>query len=313
MENQISRRSFLKTGALIGAGAFIGGNAVSDLISGKNDLFAMDKVDLSVVKSKEYYKSTIKAVEMIGGINKFVSKGSRVGLLINSRYNKPGTYVKPEIALAAINMCYEAGAKEIISLENVTDSFWRLSNLSKWNTENIEKVKQAGNNFKKMQISKGVSLKEAEVESAFLDCDVLINIAIIKDHEGIKKTGTLKNYMGLTSHTTNRYFHFGSNAKDWYSDVTFLSQCIADINLLRKTDLCIIDATEIITTNGPFGPGNVTKPLKVAAGTDRVAVDSYGAKLLGYKPSDIMPIRLAGKHNLGEMDLSKIKIKEIEI
>lgn len=313
MALQFNRRSFLKTGALIGAGSLFTKNAFANLLSGPGAIFAAEKIDISVVQGSDYYKSTIKAVEMLGGMKKFVPKGSTIGLLVNSRYNKPGTYVKPEITLAVINMCFDAGAKEIISLENVTGEYWDLSSLSKQHSDRIKKIKQAGNNFTNVKIEKGVALKEAEVEKAFLDCDVLINIPIFKDHEGIKTTGTLKNYMGLTTHKTNQFFHFGSKAKDWYSDVNFLSQCIADINLLRKPNLCVADATEYITTNGPFGPGNVVKQRKVIAGTDCVAVDTYGAKLLGLKPAEILPIKMAFNHKIGEMDLSKLTIKEDKV
>ncbi|MFO7447995.1 MAG: DUF362 domain-containing protein [Ignavibacteriaceae bacterium] len=305
-----NRRDFLKTGAFLSAGALIHLDLESYSKTVSN--ISSEKTDLSVVHGNDYYANTFKAVEMLGGMKKFVSKNASVGLLVNSRYNKPGTYVKPEITLAAVNMCLTAGAKEIISLENVTSSYWRLSSFSAKHSNVINKIRNAGGNYKKMKIPKAVSLKEAEVEKAFLDCDVFINIPIFKQHEGIRATGCLKNLMGLTSYDTNKYFHFGSNGSDWYSDVTFLAQCIADINLLRKTDLCIADATEYISTNGPFGPGNVVKAKKIVAGTDIVAVDSMGAKILGYKPSDILAVKFADKHGLGKMDLSGKNIKEIE-
>jgi uncharacterized protein (DUF362 family) len=55
------------------------------------------------------------------------------------------------------------------------------------------------------------------------------------------------------------------------------------VNLVRKPDLCIVDETEVITTNGPQGPGKLIKPQRVFAGVDRVAVDMYDANLLGVK------------------------------
>jgi uncharacterized protein (DUF362 family) len=304
-----SRRSFLKAGALI-TGTFIAGNFSGPLAKAAN-FFTEDSFDLSVVKGDDYYKSTIKAVDALGGMKKFVGKGSTVGLLVNSRYNKPGTYVKPEITIAALAMLLDAGAKKIVSLERVTSSYWQLSSFSKKHQEKIKEIKQAEENFKEVPINGAVSLKKAEVIKEFLECDAFINIPIFKEHEGIRKTGNLKNLMGLTSYSTNRYFHFGSNASDWYSDAAFLSQCIADVNLLRKPALCICDATEYITTNGPFGPGEVTKAKKIVAGTDRVAVDAYGAQILGYNPKDILPIKMAAEHGMGEIDLKKIKIKEI--
>jgi hypothetical protein len=44
-----------------------------------------------------------------------------------------------------------------------------------------------------------------------------------------------------------------------------------------------------------------------------VAVDSYGATLFGMKGSDLGVVKLADKAGLGRMDLSKLKIKRIQI
>lgn len=314
MPVQLNRRTFLKAGTLLSAGAFFSNEFFRNMPSYfSGDIFESDNPELFVAEGDDYYSNTMRAIAMMGGMKNFVKKDSVVGLLINSRYNKPGTFVKPDIALAAINMCFAAGAREIISLENVSDSYWNLSSLAKKHSDVIKRIRKAGSNFSRVKIPKGISLKEAEVEKDFLRCDVFINIAIFKQHEGIRITGCLKNLMGLTSYRTNDYFHNGSNSGGGYSDVVFLSQCIADINLVRKADLCIADATEFITSNGPFGPGKVVKAKKVIAGTDIVAIDAFGAKILGYNPEDILPIKMASKHGLGQMDLKKIKIRESRV
>ncbi len=305
-----SRRAFLKAGALIGAGVFIGRGGAG-LFAGTSHLFPDNLPDVSVVHGEDYYGMTVKAVEALGGMKRFVGRGSTVGLLVNSRYNKPGTFVKPEIAIAALDMCFAAGAKKIVSLENVSGSYWRLSGFSKSHSDVIDAVENVGSNYKEVRIPEGVSLKEAEVQSALLECDTFINMPIFKQHEGVKITGCLKNLMGLTSRDTNGYFHNGSGKSGWYSDVPFLSQCIADVNLVRKADLCIADATEFITSNGPFGPGNVKKAGKIVAGTDIVAVDAVGAEILGHTPADILPISMAHKHGLGEFELKKVNVREL--
>jgi len=135
---------------------------------------------------------------------------------------------------------------------------------------------------------------------------------ITKEHSGNNFSGAMKNLMGLNSPGSNRTFH----RKNWTmirDDIEHLDQCIADLNTIIHPDLCIIDATEFIITNGPNGPGKLLKPLKVIAGTDRVAIDSYCATLFGYKPENIIAIKKAYEHGIGEMNLNKIKIKEIEI
>ena len=137
-----------------------------------------------------------------------------------------------------------------------------------------------------------------------------INLPITKDHMGNKFTGTMKNLMGLSSPKTNRTFHTGNFKND---DINHLDQCIADLNTLIKPVLCVVDATEFIITNGPFGPGKLHKPQKVVAGTDRVAIDAYCASLWGLKGEEIIMIREGHALGLGEIDLAKRKIKEVEM
>jgi uncharacterized protein (DUF362 family) len=120
----------------------------------------------------------------------------------------------------------------------------------------------------------------------------------------------MKNLMGLNYRPNNRLFH----KEDWTTNpesIQFLDQCIVDLNKVIKPALCVVDATEFITTNGPFGPGELIKPQKVIAGVDRVAIDAYCATLWGLTGEDIYAIKLGSEQGLGEMDLNKVGIKEI--
>jgi len=115
----------------------------------------------------------------------------------------------------------------------------------------------------------------------------------------------------LNSPGSNRTFH----RDGWETDIDaigHLDQCIADLNTVISPDLCVVDATEFITTNGPFGPGELTRPGKVVAGTDRVAIDAYCCTLWGLEGKDIIHIRKAHEHGLGEIDLTKLCIEERE-
>ena len=58
---------------------------------------------------------------------------------------------------------------------------------------------------------------------------------------------------------------------------------------------------------------DIAKPQKVVAGIDRVAVDSYGATLLGLQGAEVSMIADAGKLGLGEIDLAKVRIEELEV
>jgi uncharacterized protein (DUF362 family) len=210
-------------------------------------------------------------------------------------------------------MCFEAGAKEVGLIKRTNRSYWRRSALSKELQDQARGLRDYSGNFTGVAVKRGISLKEAEVAKALMDCDVFIDIPIAKHHDGVLFTGALKNMMGSLSQRSLHFFHFSTGGSGYYDDVEFLAQCIADFNLVRKPDLCVFDATEMITTNGPFGPGKLVKPQTVFAGVDRVAVDVYGANLLGVKGDEILITRMAHQHGLGEINLSKLQVQEVAL
>jgi uncharacterized protein (DUF362 family) len=306
----LSRRTFLSTATTVTLAAVFGSKraAASDLIAHEN------LPDLAVVKGSNYYDATIRAIDELGGIRRFVPHGSRVGLLVNSPWEKPGTYTKPQIALAVLTQCMNAGAKEIISLEDAPLSYWKRGSLSKEHQDFVAALKPPGATTT-IAVNGGTRLKEIDIVKDFLDCDVLINVPIFKDHDGVRLTGTLKNIMGVTSSSTNRHFHNVSliPVEGYYRDPLHLAECIAEANLVRKPTLCVADGTEIITTNGPSGPGRIARPQVVVAGTDRVALDSYGATLLNLRPDEIPTIRRASELGLGSMDLDRLRISQVDL
>ncbi len=310
MSESLTRRSFIKGSTVLGASSILGSSVVGWM---QKLAFAQGNVDIAAVKGPDYFQNTIHAVEILGGMGKFVSKQSKVGLLINSPWDHPGSYVKPEITLAVIQMCRDAGAKEIGVFKSPGNSYWRRSALSEKFRDEVRSTRSLEGRYTEVSIPRGRALKKAEIAKGLLDCDVFINVPIAKDHNGVRFTGAMKNMMGATSSSTNWFFHSGSGARGYYDDVEHLSQCIADVNLVRKPDLCIVDGTEVVTTNGPQGPGRLLKPQKVFAGVDRVAVDAYGANLLGVKGEEIRTTQKAHEHGLGEIQLARLRIQEVTL
>jgi uncharacterized protein (DUF362 family) len=293
-----NRREFLKKSLLMGAGISL----IPELA--KSSFNGSAAIDISAVKGSDYFNCTITAVEKLGGISKFVPKGSRVALLHNAPnwWSRPGSHTNTDVVLAAIKLLNDAGAKEIIWLINPADDFYKRSSRSEQFSSLTKEIKSNSGEHKETEIPKGVSLKSAKIIKDLFDCDVFINIPITKHHAGCDMSNNLKNFMGNCKGETNKFFH--SSTDD------FLSQCIADVNLVRKPDLCICDATEVLKTNGPAGPGEIIKPQKVYAGTDPVAMDAYGSTLLGAVPGTIRTTVMAAKHGLGEMELSKVNVLE---
>ncbi len=306
----MDRRNFIQRSLALGAAALTAGGG----FAGTSRLTAGATLpDLAVVEGDDYFAATLKAVDMLGGMKSFVSRGDRVALLINSPWKNPGTSTNPDIALAVLKMVVDAGASEVFSVENASEDYWQRTPAYEKFKELVGMVKQGGGKDRSVEIPKGVYLKKANTSAALLDCDVLIDIPIFKNHNGTHFSGNLKNMMGSTDRSTNRFFHLGGGAKGFYDDVEHLSQCIADFNLVRKPDLCLGDGTVFITENGPAGPGNLKTARTIVAGRNPVTVDSYGATLLELKPDEVLMITMAHKHGLGELDLTKVTIKKAAV
>jgi len=311
MSRTIGRRDFIKTSA--GAGLTL---AVGKALGAASGGAAKAKASVVAVGiSDDFGQAAVKAVELLGGMKKFVKKGAKVALLPNVQSRHPGSFTKPEILRAVIRLCKKAGAAEVNCLSWQTVKQWDDTGLKA-----VIESEEAGLMiferdealFKPVPVPGGVALKEARILAALDDHDVFINMPITKDHAGNKFTGTMKNLMGLNSPVNNRTFH-RPNWKTDPDDVAHLDQSIVDLNKAVKPALNIVDATEIIVTNGPFGPGQLFRPQKVVAGTDRVAIDAYCASLWALKPEEIVQIKRGADQGLGEINLNKVVLKEEDV
>jgi len=316
VNQKLNRRDFIKRGAGTGV-ALLGANALwpsprrGPELSGSADF-----PDIAVVQGPDCNEGARKAVEILGGMGRFVPRGARVAILPNSQSHHPGTFTKPEIVRAVVRMCREAGAREVNCLSWLPARFWTATGLDSVLEEEgaVLKIVDAkdASLFEPVGLPEGRILKEARIMRELAENDCLINLPITKDHAGNRFTGAMKNLMALNFADVNRTFHSG-DFKTKPDDIDRLDQCIADLNLAVTPALCVVDATQIILTNGPFGPGELASPQKVVAGVDRVAIDSYCASLRNLRGDEILMIRKGHAHGLGEIDLGKVRIRETSI
>ena len=303
----IPRREFVKlTLTLAGAAA------LAPLPSFGRPLPPEGFPDIASVKGADAYTATLKAIELAGGMGRFLGRSGKIGLLVNAPtwWKLPGSHTSTDVVLAVIESCLKAGFKDIVFLQNPASGFWERSKRSASLPDVVKSVKAAWGDKVEIAVKGGLALKKARVARDLLEVDAVIDLPIAKDHAGTRYSGCLKNMMGACADETNRFFHAGSGAKGEYDDVAFLSQCIADLELVRKPTLCVADATVVLGDNGPAGPGTLLKPGRVVVGADPVAVDAYCAGLLGRAAADIAMLKKAAAHGIGRMDTSKLKIKE---
>ena len=117
----------------------------------------------------------------------------------------------------------------------------------------------------------------------------IVSFAVLKAHSLADVTLAMKNMMGLPSH-----HHYQQGG--YWRKAAFHAQMhrsIFELNLYRKPDLSIIDASVGMAEYHLGGPTCVPPIRKLVAGYDPVAVDAAGAQLLGFDWRQVEHIRLA--------------------
>ncbi len=141
-----------------------------------------------------------------------------------------------------------------------------------------------------------------------LEVDMVISLPVLKVHNQCGITGALKNQFGYLTRMERFLWHGG--LKD-------INRGIAEINAAAPCHLFIVDGilTMLDAQERRHG-GRISELGYIYAGSDPVALDSFGLSLLAKvddsfkdkNPEDILHLRYAEEYNLGEF---KFEVKEI--
>lgn len=115
----------------------------------------------------------------------------------------------------------------------------------------------------------------------------LLSVPVLKAHSLAQVTLTMKNMMGLAPPA--HYQQGGGWKKSAFH--LAIQEAVADLNHYRSPDFTLLDATVGMAKAHLWGPTCDPPPQVLAASDDPVAIDAYGAALLGKKWEDIDHIR----------------------
>jgi uncharacterized protein (DUF362 family) len=252
-------------------------------------------------------KLTEKAIEGLGGLGRFVSKGAVVWVKPNIGWDRApelAANTNPDVVATIVRLCFEAGAKTVKVGDNPVDiaaKTYRSSGIAEAiRPLGAEAVVLDRTRFRDTKIG-GERVKSIPIHPDILDCDLVINVPVVKHHALAGATLCMKNYMGVIERRNT--FHQA------------MSESLVDITRFMKPRICILDGIRILTAHGPKGgdPADVQLKMALAAGTDIVALDAWGAELMGRNPSDIKSIVHGEKAGLGKMDYRSLRPKEIAV
>jgi uncharacterized protein (DUF362 family) len=243
-------------------------------------------------------------------MGRFVKAGQKVVIKPNmsfARGPESATNTHPEVVRELVLLCKEAGASRVRvldhSLHDPEQSLARSGIRDACNSveEGICHHLMSASYYQDAEISGAAQMRGNAFMRDVLEADVLIAAPVAKSHSGAGVSLSLKGQMGLIQDRGAMHSRYS------------LSSSIVDLNLRVKPHLAVIDATRVLTTGGPGGPGHVITPGEIIASADPVAADSlavasyewYGQKM---QPRQVAYLREAHERGLGRIDIENLTI-----
>jgi len=315
---RLDRREFIKGvtafGGLALLSSFLPGCAPgSDIVPGETPQTTTPPPNtpyLAVARGESPKLIVQTALKALGGIERFVKPGNDVIIKPNictayHSYEYAAT-TNPEVVAALIELCLGAGARRVRVMDRPFGGIARVAytrsgigpavSAAGGETEIMTEMK-----YREVEIPQGRDIGKWTVYGDVLDADVLINVPIAKDHSQARLTLGMKNLMGVI-HNRN-LFHIN------------LAQRIADLSTVVRPSLTVVDAVRILVDHGPSSGSldDVRLTNTVIASHDIVAADAYAATLFGLTGADIPATRIGAEMGLGTLDLSSVKVEEINV
>jgi uncharacterized protein (DUF362 family) len=308
MNNRISRRDFIRASLGTAVSLTIPNLGLPELLAQTLDEKQVFP-DLAVVTDDDPASLTRKAMELLGGMSRFVSQGDVVVVKPNigwDRSPEQAADTNPQVVAEVIKMCLESGAKKVRVFDRTCNTATRCyenSGIKKAATEagaEVSYVVDAG--FSDVKFPEGEVLKHWPMYKPALEADVLINVPIAKNHGLTYLTMGIKNLMGIMGDDRGK-IHWNIDDK------------LADVANFIRPQLTILDAYRILVKNGPQGGSlkDVQEMKTVIAGTQLATVDAYGATLFNMKATGLAHIVKSSKFGLGEIDLDRVTIEKMSL
>lgn len=258
---------------------------------------------LSIATGADRVRTVNRALQALGGIERFIKQGDRVVLKVNAAFASApalSATAHPDLVAEVTRLCFKAGALSVVVTDNpINDpqSCFALTGISKASEQAGARVvlPRAGY-FKPTTLEGGELIRDWPLLfEPFQDATKLIGISPVKDHHRSGASMSMKNWYGL----------LGGRRNVFHQDIHTI---IFELARMVRPTLVILDGTQTMLTNGPTGGSfdDLKTTNTMIVSTDQVAADAFGATLLGKTANDLTFIMKAASAGLGTADFESL-------
>ena len=256
------------------------------------DGYAPDEVDAAVRR----------AIDLIGGMERFVAPGAKVLLkpnLLQGQAPERCVTTHPAVVAAVARLLAERGCRVVIADSPGAGIVYNEPNLRRAYSrsgfaavaEETGAVLNYDTGFRVIPFPEGEMVKQFPIIAPALEADAIVVVSKAKTHMWTRMTGAAKNLFGLVPGLEKPVFHF--RFRDEYA----FGSMLVDLNECMKPRLQIVDAVIGMEGDGPQA-GSPRTIGAILAGSDYAAVDTVLARLIGMDPLEIGTTRSAAARGL---------------
>ena len=270
---------------------------------------------VAIVRCRDYQSDLVDAavrrsVDLLGGIERFVSPGQRV--MLKTNLLSPSTpdrliVTHPSVVAAMARLVKEAGGTAIIA-DSPGGPFTRSRLEQCYRKAGLYEVAEATGaslNFDTRSIQvphpQGHLVKRLDLMQLIEEVDVIIGLAKMKTHALMTFTGATKLMFGLVPGLTKPGYHGKLSGADRFAEM------LLDLVSYVKPALTVMDAVVGMEGNGPSG-GDPRNVGLILAGVDTVAVDLVAASVVGIDPLKVLTIRAAVRRGNNTGRLADVEV-----
>ncbi len=259
--------------------------------------------EMAIVQGEDPAQLARQAVEELGGMRRFISRGDTVLLKPNigwDRTPEQAANTNPEVVAEIVRESLNAGARRVIvtdvSCNEPRRCFQRSGIAAAAQSAGAEVILPDPSRFKEVDLQ-GEVLRAWPIFDPFLNADKIINIPIAKHHALTGTTLGMKNWYGMLGGQRNQLHQR-------------IHESLVDLADFVRPTLTIIDSYRILLRNGPTG-GNLDDVIlkkTLIASTNPVAADAYVAKAYWNLEVEALPyLTMASKRGLGKFQFESLR------
>lgn len=248
---------------------------------------------------EEVRKGLRRSLDLIGGIENFVRKGSRVLLKPNLLYGKApekAVTTHPSIVKGVIQIIREAGGIPFLGDSPSVGGLIRAAEKAGIKRVADELDCPLVEFDQPILAPKGERKfsKQLEIDRTVLEADVVINLPKWKTHGLTLLTLGVKNLFGCVPGTKKALWHLKAG-----EDRTIFAQMLVDLYQVIRPSLTILDGIIGMEGNGPNSGHPISLGL-ILASTDSLSLDQIVCDLLGIPRESLPTNRVAFEEGLAK-------------